>query len=98
MKTFYSPAHLGHIPAQEFEGGRLLPAVEIPSRAEAVRARIEERKLGPILAPTGFDDAPILRVHDGGLVSFLGDAFAQWQKAYGPKARSEEHTSELQSQ
>ncbi|SRR5579862_49139 len=86
MKTFYSPAHLGHIPAQEFEGGRLLPAVEIPSRAEAVRARIEERKLGPILAPTGFDDAPILRVHDGGLVSFLGDAFAQWQKAYGPKA------------
>ena len=86
MKTFYSPAHLGHIPAQEFEGGRLLPAVEIPSRAEAVRARIEERKLGPILAPTSFDDAPILRVHDGGLVSFLGDAFAQWQKAYGPKA------------
>jgi acetoin utilization deacetylase AcuC-like enzyme len=86
MKTFYSPAHLGHIPAEEFEGGRLLPAVEIPSRAEAVRARIEERKLGPILAPSKFDDAAILRVHDGGLVGFLGDAFAQWQKAYGTKA------------
>ena len=51
MKTFYSPIHLGHVPAEEFEGGRLLPAVEIPSRAESVRARIEERKLGPILAP-----------------------------------------------
>ena len=86
MKTFYSPAHLGHVPAQEFEGGRLLPAVEIPGRAEAVRARIEERKLGPILAPQEFGNEAILRVHDPELVGFLGEAFAAWQKAYGPKA------------
>ena len=86
MKTFYSPAHLGHVPAQEFEGGRLLPAVEIPARAETVRARIEERKLGPILAPSEFGSAPVLRVHDPELVGFLGEAFAAWQAAYGPKA------------
>jgi acetoin utilization deacetylase AcuC-like enzyme len=86
MKTFYSPAHLGHVPAQEFEGGRLLPAVEIPSRAEAVRARIEERKLGPILRPSEFGNEPIVRVHDPELVGFLSEAFAAWQKAYGPKA------------
>ena len=88
MKTFYSPIHLGHVPAEEFEGGRLLPAVEIPSRAESVRARLEERKLGPILAPSAFDDAPILRVHDKGLVGFLGEAFAEWQKAYGLRSRA----------
>ncbi len=86
MKTFYSPAHLGHMPAEEFEGGRLLPAVEIPSRAEAVRARIEERKLGPILAPKEFGHEPLLRVHDPEMVGFLSEAFAAWQAAYGPKA------------
>ncbi len=86
MKTFYSPAHQGHIPAQEFEGGRLLPAVEIPSRAESVRARLEERKLGPILEPHQFGNEPIVRVHDPELVGFLGEAFDAWQKAYGPKA------------
>ncbi|HWA88891.1 MAG TPA: histone deacetylase family protein [Rhizomicrobium sp.] len=86
MKTFYSPAHLGHIPAEEFEGGRMLPAVEIPARVEAVRARLEERKLGPILAPAVFGNEPVLRVHDPELVAFLGEAFAAWQAAYGPKA------------
>lgn len=88
MKTFYSPAHLGHMPAEEFERGRLLPAVEIPERAEAVRSRIEERKLGPILAPSEFGNEPVLRVHDPDLVGFLGEAFAQWQKAYGLRSRS----------
>ena len=86
MRTYYSPAHQGHVPAQEFEGGRLLPAVEIPSRAESVRARIEERKLGPILEPREFGNEPVVRVHDPELVGFLGEAFAAWQKAYGPKA------------
>ena len=86
MKTFYSPAHQEHVPAQEFEGGRLLPAVEIPARVESVRARLEERKLGPILAPAEFGNEPIVRVHDPELVGFLSEAFAAWQKAYGPKA------------
>ncbi len=51
-----------------------------------MRARIEERKLGPILAPREFGNEAILRVHDPELVAFLGEAFGAWQKAYGPKA------------
>jgi acetoin utilization deacetylase AcuC-like enzyme len=86
MKTFYSPAHLGHVPAEEFEAGRLTPAVERPERAEAVRARLEERKLGPILAPHEFGNEPVLRVHDPEMVGFLGEAFADWQTAYGKDA------------
>jgi acetoin utilization deacetylase AcuC-like enzyme len=86
MKTFYSPAHLGHIPAEEFEAGRLTPAVERPERAEAVRARLQERKLGPILAPREFGNEPVLRVHDPEMVGFLGEAFADWQAAYGKDA------------
>jgi acetoin utilization deacetylase AcuC-like enzyme len=86
MKTFYSPAHLGHDPLAQFEGGVLAPAVEIPIRAERVKAEIEARKIGPVLAPTQFDDAPILRVHDAGLVSFLGVAHAEWRARSGENA------------
>ena len=86
MKTFYSPAHLGHVPAEEFEAGRLTPAVERPERAEAVRARLEERKLGPILAPSEFGMEPVVRVHDPEMVNFLGEAFDHWRAAYGPNA------------
>jgi acetoin utilization deacetylase AcuC-like enzyme len=88
MKTFYSPVHLGHVPAEEFEAGKLTPAVEMPARVEAVRVRLEERKLGPILAPSEFGMEPVLRVHDANMVGFLGEAFAEWQKAYGADAHA----------
>jgi len=82
MKTFYSPAHLAHSPKEEFEQGRLMPAVEIPERAEHVRRRIEERKLGAILAPQSFGDDAILRVHDSAFVRFLIGAYDGWRKQY----------------
>ncbi|HEY0281448.1 MAG TPA: histone deacetylase family protein [Rhizomicrobium sp.] len=86
MKTFYSAVHFGHDPLTQFEGGVLAPAVEIPIRAERVKAEVEERKIGPVLAPAQFDDAPILRVHDAGLVNFLGVAHAEWRQRYGENA------------
>jgi acetoin utilization deacetylase AcuC-like enzyme len=86
MKTYYSPMHLGHAPPQEFEAGKLAPAVEIPARAEAVRARIETRKLGPVLPPGEFGSEPILRVHDCGLVALLAEAHDLWTKHYGADA------------
>ncbi|MEI9889011.1 MAG: histone deacetylase family protein [Rhizomicrobium sp.] len=86
MKTFYSPAHLEHAPPQEFEGGRMSPAVEVPARVENVRAEVERRKLGAVLAPADFGAAPIARVHDAGLVKFLGEASALWRKHYGEDA------------
>jgi acetoin utilization deacetylase AcuC-like enzyme len=82
MKTFYSPAHLLHAPKEEFEAGRLSPAVEVPERAEQVRAEIERRKLGPILPPRRFGDEPILQVHDARFVSFLRSAYADWRTRY----------------
>jgi len=86
MKTFYSPVHLGHAPPQEFEAGRLAPAVEIPARAENVRARIAERSIGPILPPAEFGNEPILRVHDSDLVALLAEAHSEWTKHYGADA------------
>jgi acetoin utilization deacetylase AcuC-like enzyme len=86
MKTFYSPAHLSHAPKEEFEGGKLSPAVEVPARAESVKARIEECKIGPVLSPRTFGNEPILRVHDPNLVGFLGVAHDDWIARYGPDA------------
>ncbi len=82
MKTFYSPVHLGHAPKEEFEGGRLTPAVEIPERVERVKARIVERKLGPVLAPDAFGLEPVARVHDAAFVAFLTGAYDDWRGAY----------------
>jgi acetoin utilization deacetylase AcuC-like enzyme len=82
LQTYYSPAHLEHAPEQEFEGGKLTPAVEIPQRAERVRARIEDRKLGPILPPAEFGNAPLVRIHDAEFVAFLTEAHDEWVKRY----------------
>jgi acetoin utilization deacetylase AcuC-like enzyme len=87
MKTFYSPAHLEHAPQEEFEGGRLTPAVEVPARAERVKAEVERRKLGPIVAPGAFGNEPILRVHDSALVHFLTGAHERWRKHW-PEAEA----------
>ena len=86
MKTFYSPVHLGHAPREEFEAGRLSPAVEVPERAERVKAEIEARKLGPVMPPSAFGNEPILRVHDPDFVGFLGLAHDEWVARYGPDA------------
>lgn len=86
MKTFYSPVHLDHDPKVQFEGGHMLPAVEIPMRVEKVRVALQERRLGPIVAPTEFDDSAILAVHDAGLVRFLEQAWDKWTERYGKDA------------
>ncbi|HUO98423.1 MAG TPA: histone deacetylase family protein [Rhizomicrobium sp.] len=86
MKTFYSPVHLEHDPQVQFEGGQLLPAVEIPVRAERVRIELQKRRIGPVAPPTHFEDSAILRVHDAGLVTFLGEAYEQWIERYGKNA------------
>ena len=86
MKTFYAAAHLAHDPGHEFEHGRLTPAVEVPARAERVRAEIEKRRMGPILAPAEYPDQAILAVHDQGLVGFLSHAHENWRRRYGDDA------------
>jgi acetoin utilization deacetylase AcuC-like enzyme len=86
MKTFYSPVHLDHDPQVQFEGGHLLPAVEIPVRAEKVRVAVQARRIGPIVPPTPFADETILAVHDAGLVALLTEAWDEWTKRYGKNA------------
>jgi acetoin utilization deacetylase AcuC-like enzyme len=82
VKTFYTTAHLDHQPKGDFSQGRPVPPVEIPERVEQVKRRIEERNIGPLLAPKMFGDETILRVHDDGFVHFLTGAYSAWEEKY----------------
>jgi acetoin utilization deacetylase AcuC-like enzyme len=82
MKTFYSELHRAHVPTEEFEAGRMTPAVEVPERVEAVRRRIVSRGLGPILHPSDFGSSPALRVHNPAFVAFLQTAYARWTEMH----------------
>jgi len=83
MRTIYSSVHGAHRPSHEFEHGRLSPAVEIPERAERVRAEIEARKLGPVAGPKHFPDSDVFAAHDRSLVNFLSSAYQAWHAQFG---------------
>ena len=78
LKSVYSPKHAGHAGNLELLAGELLPAFEMPSRAEFIRARIEAVDLGPILAPEPFDLSSARKVHDAGYLDFLPTVWERW--------------------
>ena len=78
MQTVYSPRHAGHAGNVELMPGEIVPAFELPRRAEIVRARVAEVGLGPILAP---DEHPLdaaARVHAPDYLAFLAEAWPRW--------------------
>ncbi len=81
MHTIYAPAHAGHGGNLELMPGEIVPAYEMPSRAEIVRARIEEFGLGPILPPAPQTLETVRRVHRPDYVDFLPRVWPMWQAA-----------------
>jgi len=59
MQTVYSPLHARHAGNVELNEAAIVPAFELPRRAEIVRARVAEVGLGPIAPPVehGLDTA-----------------------------------------
>lgn len=78
MKTVYSPRHHGHAGTFELISGKLLPAFEMPSRAEFIRERVIEIGLGPIFAPGEHDLCTAARVHDPDFLAFLPTVYDRW--------------------
>ena len=59
MLTFYSDDHRLHHAQGEMVGGEFKPCFEMPARADHVLARVRERNIGEVLAPSDFGLAPI---------------------------------------
>ncbi len=78
MKTFFSPVQLSHDPQHELSDGKLMPAVEIPARAENVLTAVKERGLGPVVEPEDFGLDPVFQVHDRDYVTFLQNFWDRW--------------------
>ncbi|WP_395450343.1 histone deacetylase family protein [Aminobacter sp. UC22_36] len=81
MKTVFSPLHAGHSGQMELVAGAIVPGFEKPSRAEIIKARIENQKLGDILAPGVHDLTAAKRVHTADYVDFLPTVWPQWEAA-----------------
>jgi len=76
--TVYSEAHLRHAPAAELSGGKLVPAVETPDRAERILACVRESGLGEVRAPREHGVGPLERIHSPTFLSFLEGAWREW--------------------
>src|ERR1700691_1395609 len=81
MITVFSTDHLLRSARTELYGGELVRPHEAPERAQIVLERIQSERMGPVLAPVKFPDAPLLRVHDEEYVAFLEEAGKEWTDA-----------------
>ena len=81
MQTVYSPRHAGHAGNVELMPGEIVPAFELPRRAEIIRARIAEVGLGPVVAPSPHGLEVARRVHAHDYVDFLPRAWPMWAAA-----------------
>jgi acetoin utilization deacetylase AcuC-like enzyme len=75
MRVAYSPAHLAHDVVTETVLGTVIPANEVPDRAERIRATLEADGGFELGAPTEHGTDPILAVHDPGLLRYLAEAW-----------------------
>ncbi len=83
MKTVYNQHHGAHAATHEFFRGRLVPAFEIPARADFVLQAVLGAELGPLLQPVDHGPAPLARVHSPAYLNFIEGAWAEWQALGG---------------
>jgi len=80
MKVVHTERHRGHDPRFETYLGVPVPANEVPERAEVIRAALQADGGFEIVDPTEHGTAPILAVHDPGLVRFLEEAWPEAER------------------
>ena len=79
MDAWFSDHHLAHHDQAELIAGKLVTGFELPVRATRVRQAFIDAGLGAMHAPKDAGMGPILAVHDEGYVTFLREAWADWQ-------------------
>ncbi len=83
IPVVWTDAHRLHDPATAVWIGVPIPTDELPERAEAIRAVLEDAGASIVLAEPHPDD-PLLAVHDPELVAFLRGAWEAWEAATLP--------------
>ena len=81
MQTVFSEDHRLHFPQGELFGGEFVTPFERPSRVEYVLRELRKRGMLDLVAPRPLDMAPVRKVHDAGLLTFLETAWSEWVKA-----------------
>ena len=76
----WTDAHRLHDPETAVWIGVRVPADELPERAEAIRASLEDAR-APIVPAESHPDDALLAVHDPELVEFLRNAWEVWTAA-----------------
>jgi acetoin utilization deacetylase AcuC-like enzyme len=87
MLIVYSAVHRHHRPIYVVKGGHPSRSYDLPERLDSIVSALQENRLGTMVEPTRFGLAPILAVHDSGMVEYLQDAYAQ-QRAGDDMARA----------
>lgn len=80
MKVVYTPRHRAHDVSRETYLGLPIPAHEVVERAEVIRDSLVGTGGFEVVGPTDHGEAPILAVHDGGLVHFLEEAWGEVER------------------
>ena len=77
MLTYFNTAHAQHAARHEIFRGDKVPAFEKPERADAVAARLRERK-HLVRQPDADAQAVLSQVHTARYLNFLSTAWQQW--------------------
>jgi acetoin utilization deacetylase AcuC-like enzyme len=81
MKTVFSPCHTGHSGNVELVAGQIVPAFEMPSRAEYVIDRVKAVGLGPVQEPDVHGLVTAAKVHRQDYLDFLPTVYPKWRAA-----------------
>ena len=83
IPVVWSDAHRRHAPETGVWVGVAIDADELPARADRIRSALEGAG-ATVVDADPHDDAPLLAVHDEGLVEFLRTAWSSWSaEGYG---------------
>jgi acetoin utilization deacetylase AcuC-like enzyme len=80
VKVVHTPRHRAHDVTRETYLGLPIAAHEVVERAEVIRESLTSAEGFELIEPTDHGEAPILAVHDPGLVRFLEEAWGEAER------------------
>ncbi len=83
MITVFSEKHRRHFGKYELIDGKFVTPFECPERMIRIMQRINEAKLGDVIAPRDFGLDPVARVHALEFIDFLQTAYEDWKQCHG---------------